>query len=276
MGAENQCKACPDPRCPSGSAHCSLAGEKKQRKLTRPEKERRTFSLADASAGAAFDLGKLESYTVAQLRQFCKNLVCPIKGYTRKVELQKARRAWVTAAKDAEGHTEENEEREEQSIHNGVLGRPVMTRGTFSMAGSSVSTKGLTPEELQDRQAGRFHQLELEKMRMDIEEKRLLLAHELSLRKLDQRSQSSRVRSSNNTVQPERRVHIPNDLVKDYKREDDILLWIKGYESALNINLVPEAHWGAGLWKHFKVEGRDSLRSLWIPRGSVTLSIRTS
>ncbi|KAJ1101223.1 hypothetical protein NDU88_006295 [Pleurodeles waltl] len=183
----------------------------------------------DASAGAAFDLGKLESYTVAPLKQFCKDLVCPIKSSTRKVELQKALRAWV-AAKEAEGHIGDEDEGEEevQSIHNGIVGGPVLSWGRISRAGSSVSSKALTLEVLQDRQAERAHQLELMKMRMTIEEKKLLLAHELSLRELDQRCQSSRDGGSNITVQPERMVHIPKDLVKDYKREDDILLGFKG------------------------------------------------
>ncbi|KAJ1127698.1 hypothetical protein NDU88_006091 [Pleurodeles waltl] len=88
------------------------------------------------------------------------------------------------------------------------------------------------------------------------------MAHELSLKEMDHRSQSSRDGGSNPRVPPERRVHIPKDLVKDYKREGDIYLWFKGYESALHMNLVPEAHWGAGLWKHFEVEGRDTLTAL--------------
>ncbi|KAJ1202614.1 hypothetical protein NDU88_006411 [Pleurodeles waltl] len=70
----------------------------------------------DASAGAAFDLGKLESYAVAQLRQFCKNIACPIKGSTRKDELQKTLRSWMTA-KEAEGHTEGKDEDEEPKVH---------------------------------------------------------------------------------------------------------------------------------------------------------------
>ncbi|XP_069068756.1 thiamine transporter 2-like [Pleurodeles waltl] len=84
------------------------------------------FQSGDASAGADFEVTKLESYTVAQLRQFCKNLAYPIKGSTRKEELQKALGTWVTA-KEAEGHTEkkeEYEEEEEQSIHSGVVGGP--------------------------------------------------------------------------------------------------------------------------------------------------------
>ncbi|KAJ1214642.1 hypothetical protein NDU88_002260 [Pleurodeles waltl] len=190
----------------------------------------------DASAGAAFDLGKLERSAVSQLRQFCKNLACPIKGSTRKEEPQKALRPWVTT-KEAEGQTEEKEEEEEvQSIHNGIVGGLVMSRERLPMAGSSVSG-GLTPEELQDRQAERAHQLELENFRiqremeerrMAIEEKKILLAHELSWRELDQRSHSNRDGGSNITVQPERRMHIPKDLVKDLKRKDDIFLWLKG------------------------------------------------
>ncbi|KAJ1175082.1 hypothetical protein NDU88_000373 [Pleurodeles waltl] len=220
----------------------------------------------DASAGAAFDLGKLECYAVAQLKQFCKDVACPIRSTAWKDEAQKALRAWVTA-KEAEGHTEDEDEGEEaQSVHNDIVGGPVMSRGRVFRAGSSMSSKGLTPEELQDRQAERAHQLELEKMRMAIEEKKVLLAHELSLRELDQRSQSSRDGGSNAQCRL-RAVHIPKDLVKDYIREDDIFLWSKGYESALHMNLVPEAHWGPGLWKHFEVERRDTLTSLWDPQG---------
>ncbi|KAJ1090014.1 hypothetical protein NDU88_003154 [Pleurodeles waltl] len=89
------------------------------------------WASGDASAGAAFDLGKLESYTEAQLKQLCKDLACPIKRSTRKEELQKALRAWV-ASKEAEGHTEdedEGEEEEVQSIHNGTVGGPVLSGG---------------------------------------------------------------------------------------------------------------------------------------------------
>ncbi|KAJ1199724.1 hypothetical protein NDU88_003557 [Pleurodeles waltl] len=216
----------------------------------------------DASVGADFDLEKLESYTKAHLKQFCKSFDCPIKSSSRKEELQKALRAWVTA-KSTEGHTEDEgdeEDEEECSVHNGIVGGPVMSREKVSRAGSSVSSKGLTPEELQDRQAEREYQLE--QRRLALEERKLAMAHELSLREMDHRSQSSRDGGSNPTVQPERRVHIPKDLVRDYKREDDIYLWFKGYESALHMNLVPEAHWGAALWKHFEAEGRDTLTAL--------------
>ncbi|KAJ1148847.1 hypothetical protein NDU88_001671 [Pleurodeles waltl] len=162
------------------------------------------------------------SYIKAQLKQFCKGFDCPIKSSSRKEELQKALRVWVTA-KSTEGHTEDEgdeEEEEECSVHNGIVGGPFMSRGKVSRAGSSVSSKGLTPEELQDRQAEKEYQLE--QRRLALEERKSAMAHELSLREMDQRSQSSRDGGSNPTVQPERRVHIPKDLVKDYKREDDI------------------------------------------------------
>ncbi|KAJ1141440.1 hypothetical protein NDU88_007773 [Pleurodeles waltl] len=45
LGLENQRKAYPDLRCPSGSTHRSLAGEKKQHTPTRPEEERSTLSF---------------------------------------------------------------------------------------------------------------------------------------------------------------------------------------------------------------------------------------
>ncbi|KAJ1099129.1 hypothetical protein NDU88_004233 [Pleurodeles waltl] len=216
----------------------------------------------DSSVGADFDLEKLESYTKAQLKQFCKSFDCPIKSSSRKEELQKALRAWVTA-KSTEGHTEDEGDEEDEeacSVHNGIVGGPVMSREKVSRPGSSVSSKGLTPEELQDRQAEREYQLE--QRRLALEEGKSAMAHELSLKEMDHRSQSSRDGGSNPTVQPERRVHIPKDLVNDYKREDGIYLWFKGYESALHMNLVPEAHWGASLWKHFEVEGRDTLTAL--------------
>ncbi|KAJ1100564.1 hypothetical protein NDU88_005646 [Pleurodeles waltl] len=224
----------------------------------------------DVLAEAAFDLEKLESYKVAQLKQFCSNVGCPIKSSSKKDELQKALRAWVTA-KAAEGHTDEEPEGEEelQVTHTDVVGGPAMSQGRISRAGSSVSSKSLTPGELQDRQAEREYQLELKKLSLEVEQRKLALeerkinmAHELSLKEIDQRSQSSRDGGSNSTVQPERRVHIPKDLVRDYKREDDIYLWFKGYESALHMNLVPEAQWGAALWKHFEAEGRDTLTAL--------------
>ncbi|KAJ1194163.1 hypothetical protein NDU88_003458 [Pleurodeles waltl] len=95
--------------------HRSLAGEKKQRTPA-------TLSLAmnlinmpqsgDApavSTKAVFELEKLESYTVAQLKRFCKDLACLIRSSTRKEELQKALRALVEA-KEAGGHTEEEDE----------------------------------------------------------------------------------------------------------------------------------------------------------------------
>ncbi|KAJ1218283.1 hypothetical protein NDU88_005866 [Pleurodeles waltl] len=232
-------------RLPSPSLSC---GEEKLRTPTRPEKEKRW--MVSLAAEAAFDLEKLETYIMAQLKQFCNDFACPNKGSAKKEELQKALMAWVTA-KEVVGHTEEDEEEEEvQSIHNGIVGGPVMPREKVSRAGSSVSSKGPTPEELQDRQAEREYQLELEKLKfkmerereerkMVIEEKKILMAHELSLKELDQRSHSRRDCGSNFTVQPERRVHIPKDLVKNYKREDDIYLWFKGYESAVLMNLAP-------------------------------------
>ena len=42
-----------------------------------------------------FDLAWLEAYTVAQLEDFCKLLHVSLKGFTQKVELQKALRAWA-------------------------------------------------------------------------------------------------------------------------------------------------------------------------------------
>ncbi|KAJ1179427.1 hypothetical protein NDU88_004661 [Pleurodeles waltl] len=144
---------------------------------------------------AVFELEKLEEYTVTQVKQFCKDLACPIRSSTRKEEPQKALRAWV-AAKEARGHIEEmNKGKEVQINAGGVLDVPVLPVGRVSRAGSSVSSKSLTPEELQDRQAERVHQFELEKLKMEMEERRLaiedknmLLADELSLRELDQRS----------------------------------------------------------------------------------------
>ncbi|KAJ1182053.1 hypothetical protein NDU88_007249 [Pleurodeles waltl] len=64
---------------------------------------------------AVFGLEKLEEHTVAQLKQFCKDLACPVKSSTREEELQKTLSAWV-AAKEAGGHTEEEIEGEEVPV----------------------------------------------------------------------------------------------------------------------------------------------------------------
>ncbi|KAJ1110261.1 hypothetical protein NDU88_007616 [Pleurodeles waltl] len=103
-------------------------------------------------AKVEFELEKLESYTVAQLKQFCKEFYSPIKSSTKKYELQKALKAWL-AAKKVDWHTAEDNMAVEEvvkSIHGDVGDNMDLPGGRASKEGSSVSSKGLTQEKLED------------------------------------------------------------------------------------------------------------------------------
>ncbi|KAJ1149468.1 hypothetical protein NDU88_002276 [Pleurodeles waltl] len=79
-----------------------------------------------------FELEKLDTYNVSQLKQLCKEFKCPIKSSTRKVELQKVLRAWL-AAKEAEEHTPEDNvavDEEVQSIHDVLMDNEELPGGT--------------------------------------------------------------------------------------------------------------------------------------------------
>ena len=59
-----------------------------------------------------------------------------------------------------------------------------------------------------------------------------------------------------------KKVHIPKDLVPSYLVGDDITKCFAAHEMALRVQRVREEDWGASLWKHMTIVGRDALLTL--------------
>ncbi|KAJ1204523.1 hypothetical protein NDU88_008300 [Pleurodeles waltl] len=210
----------------------------------------------DATAGAVFEMEKLKEYSVAQLKQFLKDLDCPTESSTREGELQQAQRAEVTIKK-AGGHTEEeNVGGEVQRIHSGVVEVPVTPGGRVPRRDGRVSPKGLTPEELQDRQAERVRRLEAEKLRMQREYDKW---KELEV----MRAESSWNGGSNNCISSDAaEVHMPREVVPYLKEGVNTRQEVQGYEVAPVMHRVPEVDWGTGMGSHIPTGGRDTLLTL--------------
>ncbi|KAJ1153587.1 hypothetical protein NDU88_006346 [Pleurodeles waltl] len=227
----------------------------------------------DATAGAVFEMEKLKEYSVAQLKQFLKDLDCPTKSSTREGELQKAQRAGVTIKK-AGGHTEEeNVGGEVQRIHSGVVEVPVTPGGRVPRRGSRVLSKGLTPKDVQDRQAERVRRLEAEKLRMqreydkwerDFEIQKMIYAYKLKLKPLEvMRAESSWNGGSNNFISSAaEEMHMPRDVVPYLKEGVNTHQEVQGYEVAPVMHRVPEVDWGTGMVSHIPTGGKDTLLTL--------------
>ncbi|KAJ1216280.1 hypothetical protein NDU88_003884 [Pleurodeles waltl] len=219
----------------------------------------------DATAGAVFEMEKLKEYSVAQLKQFLKDLDCPTESSTREGELQQAQRAGVTIKK-AGGHTEEeNVGGEVQRIHSGVVEVPVTPGGRVPRRDSRVSPKGLTPEELQDRRADRARRFKkLEERRRDLEIKKMIYAYELKLKELEvMRAESSWNGGSNNCISSDAaEVHMPREVVSYLKEGVNTRQEVQGYEVAPVMHRVPEVDWGTGMGSHIPTGGRDTLLTL--------------
>ncbi|KAJ1170623.1 hypothetical protein NDU88_002496 [Pleurodeles waltl] len=219
----------------------------------------------DATAGAVFEMEKLKEYSVAQLKQFLKDLDCPTESSTREGELQQAQRAEVTIKK-AGGHTEEkNVGGEVQRIHSGVVEVPVTPGGRVPRRDSRVSPKGLTPEELQDRRADRARRFkELEERRRDLEIKKMIYAYELKLKELEvMRAESSWNGGSNNCISSDAaEVHMPREVVPYLKEGVNTRQEVQGYEVAPVMHRVSEVDWGTGMGSHIPTGGRDTLLTL--------------
>ncbi|KAJ1170924.1 hypothetical protein NDU88_002795 [Pleurodeles waltl] len=160
-----------------------------------------------------------------------------------------ALRAWV------ESLSQENDEFGE---HVNVLSEELPTADEGAThgfvlpvrAGSSVCSHGLTPEE---RREERKFQLQLAKLKMEAEErkaegalaeKKLLLAHELSLKELDRKARQSESSIDGGSIHkvPEGdwMVCIHKNLVPSNVVGDDIDKWFSAYEVALMVHGVPE------------------------------------
>ncbi|KAJ1113855.1 hypothetical protein NDU88_002096 [Pleurodeles waltl] len=180
------------------------------------------MSLAGFQAGdEEFDLAMLETYTVKQLRAFYRDTCVPTQKATRKEAFQMALRAW------AEAQTEEDVE--EEGSEDGLSEEfvPSVDESTTAIVphakrGSSVSDQGLTVEE---RREERGFQLQMARLKIEAQQeerraereakqaeseraarqieaeraeaaaeranKKLLLAHELSLKELEIKARQS-------------------------------------------------------------------------------------
>ncbi|KAJ1211052.1 hypothetical protein NDU88_006414 [Pleurodeles waltl] len=242
------------------------------------------MSLAWSQAGDEdFDLAMLETCTVKQLKGFCKDMGVPTHGASRKEEIQIALKAWA----EAQSEEEVEEEGPEDGPSEGFL--PSVEDVTTVIVpsvkpGSSVSDSGLTAVESSERE----FRLQLAKLNMEAEErkaqrateerraeaaaeralaeKKLLLAHELSLKELDIKARQSESSSDGFSIHAgpvgEKTVHIPKSVVPSYVVGDDIEMWLAAYEVALRAHGISEEQWGAALWFYVPAVGRDTFLTL--------------
>ncbi|KAJ1093870.1 hypothetical protein NDU88_006959 [Pleurodeles waltl] len=200
----------------------------------------------DPGKSGDLDLALLETYTVKQLKGFCRVTRVPTQGASRKEDFQVALRAW------AEAHLEEDDEEEEPE--NGPSEDLLPSVGDVTTAivppsrpGSSVSEQSLTAEE---RREEREFQLQMAKLKIEAQqeerraereakeaerdeaaaerafaENKLLLAHELSLKELEIKARQSESSSNGGSIQTgpagEQKVRIPKNVVPSFVVGDD-------------------------------------------------------
>ncbi|KAJ1101065.1 hypothetical protein NDU88_006139 [Pleurodeles waltl] len=276
------------------------------------------MSLTGSQTGD-FDLVQLDTYTVKQLRGFCRALRVPTQGASRKEDFQVALRAW------AEAHLEDDEEEEPENGTSGEFSLSVDGVTTAivppSRPGSSVSMQSLTAEE---RREEREFQLQMAKLKIEAQqeerraereakqaeaeraakqieaertakqiqaeaeraakqaeaeraakqveaeralaEKKLLLAHELSLKELAIKARQSESSNNGGSIQTgpagEKKVRITKNVVPSFVVGDDIDKWLAAYEVALRAHEVPEGQWGVAMWGYVPPLGRDTLLTL--------------
>ncbi|KAJ1103803.1 hypothetical protein NDU88_001224 [Pleurodeles waltl] len=122
------------------------------------------MSLTGSQTGD-FDLVQLDTYTVKQLKGFCRVLRVPTQGASRKEDFQVALRAW------AEAHLEDDEEEEPENGPSEGFSLSVDGVTTAivppSRPGSSVSVQSLTAEE---RREEREFQLQMAKLKIEAQQ----------------------------------------------------------------------------------------------------------
>ncbi|KAJ1169992.1 hypothetical protein NDU88_001873 [Pleurodeles waltl] len=122
------------------------------------------MSLTGSQTGD-FDLVQLDTYTVKQLRGFCRALRVPTQGASRKEDFQVALRAW------AEAHLENDEEEEPENGTSEEFSLSVDGVTTAivppSGPGNSVSMQSLTAEE---RREEREFQLQMAKLKIEAQQ----------------------------------------------------------------------------------------------------------
>ncbi|KAJ1216445.1 hypothetical protein NDU88_004047 [Pleurodeles waltl] len=250
----------------------------------RPPAQRRSPNGPGRGAGSQageFDLALLEKYTVKQLKGFCRDLGVPTQGASRKKEFQMALRAWVEA--HSEEDAEEEEEPEDCSPEDLLLSVDDVTTAIVPCAkpDSSVSDRSLTTEE---RREEREFQLQMARLKIEAQqeerraereakaaeralaEKKLLLAHELSLKELEIKVRQSEPSSDGISIHAgpveEKKVCIPKNVVPSFEVGDDIDKWLAAYEVALRAIGTSEEHWGVAWWFYVPAVGRDTFPTL--------------
>ncbi|KAJ1201972.1 hypothetical protein NDU88_005776 [Pleurodeles waltl] len=97
-------------------------------------------------------------------------------------------------------------------------------------------------------------------------EKKLLLAHELSLKELEIKARQSESSNNGGSILTgpagEKKVRIPKNVVPSFVVGDDIDKWLAAYEVALRAHGVPEGQWGVAMWGYVPPLGRDTLLTL--------------
>ncbi|XP_078528378.1 NACHT, LRR and PYD domains-containing protein 3-like [Lissotriton helveticus] len=265
-----------------GMINCSSLRTQEQ------QMEKIIMSSTGTSEKPTFQKDRVEEYTHKELKQFCKELHITTTALSTKEDFQKALTAWVEAGAPLPPPEEDGGEEGPQTETSGQEGER-----TYSLTRSLRAERGLSPEEMTDRERTRIHELELarlkigelklaekklaleqlrlqgeleeKKLQREHEGKKLQLEHERSLKELELKARSEDTRPSGNRETPspvEAKVHIPKDVVKEFYKGDDIQQWFKAYEVAITSHRVPEKDWGAGLWGRFLSEGRDTMLDL--------------
>ncbi|KAJ1158485.1 hypothetical protein NDU88_011173 [Pleurodeles waltl] len=140
-----------------------------------------------ASQDLVFEEDRLETYTAKELTAVCQKLKVQVRGHNKKEELQKVLWAWVAAGTASGQFVDPMGESVDPNPGEDVLRVQEMLGGEIpSGSDRSGGSKSLTPEELEDRGNARRYQIELEGLKM--EEKKILLEHELKVKELDVRT----------------------------------------------------------------------------------------
>ncbi|KAJ1155878.1 hypothetical protein NDU88_008603 [Pleurodeles waltl] len=122
------------------------------------------MSLAGSVPGDEdFDLAMLETYTVKQLKGFCRDMGVPTQKASRKAEFQMVLRAWAEAHSDENVEEEGPEEDPSEDFLPSVEEVPTVIVPP-AKPGSSVSEQGLTTEE---RRGEREIQLQMAMLKIE-------------------------------------------------------------------------------------------------------------
>ena len=92
----------------------------------------------------------------------------------------------------------------------------------------------------------------LEEKTLALEERKMQLVHEVSMRELELKSRQASETSSNDgsissDSSGEKRMHISKDLVPSFVVGDDVVNWFQAYEVAFAMHRMPGEDWGVRL-----------------------------